>query len=206
MKAWLRLCSGDHEHQVIEGCSSEGNPPQQQQQGEYTPTFLRGFLRPVLRIDLSPYAGAPSPGSNTAAESKPEAEEPGSDVPLARDSPLDSMGRALRKLHNSLGHPSTRSPEEHAVVPQRRRSAVQVPFDGWPAKPRPSLRSPCLPQGRSSMSVLGWMLPPGWCHPEDTQCEHCGIWEFVSADSTLVCPRDLGTPCQAYRQFWLTWP
>ena len=225
MKRQCRQCSGDHDHQTIEGTSATGEA-RSVIAGRYTPSFVRAFLSPITQgrteclytlveepqeaVSLEGYECL-SGGDGSQAVAEPNVSDPGQ--PVSAESPLDPIGLALKKLHNNLGHPSQASllrvlknSGASAEALQRASTfrcqtceAAKKPADSLPA-------SPAGAEGFNDRVGIDVKYLPAWKAGEKVPC--LNIIDYGSSFQQMIpLPgRETGDMIrQVYRRFWLSW-
>ena len=230
MQAACRTCSGAHQHQVIQGQCQATRESRSQVAGRYTPAFVRAFLKttsacsatevlisvadPDESVSLQGFeclAGEREPAEGSDAVAEPS-EQPNPETPLASDSPLDPVGRALRKLHNNLGHPAQstflRVLKNSGASDEALKRARDFVCPICQAHQRPADALPSRPAGAEGFNDrIGMDIKylQGWQLHQKVPC--LNIVDYGSSFQRVVpLTKDTGASIrQAYVEHWLSW-
>ena len=156
-------------------------------------------------------AGEAPAGSHTAAEPAPAQAPPG--VPTAKDSPLDPIGQALRKLHNNLGHPSLntliRVLKNSGASEEALQRAKAFSCTTCEANRRPADAIPARPSGAQGFNEKVGMdikYLQGWRPGQKIPCLNIVDYGGSYQQMVPLPSRDTGELIRTtYRTHWLAW-
>ena len=234
-KELCKRCPGHVQHQVIEGTVS-GGQSRSTLAGKYPTRFVQTFLQPIVArrteclytllqdheaVDLSAYECLA--GSNAAAE--PTADAPAAPAPeapenldpehpdIAPGSALDSVGSALRKLHNNLGHPPgntlLRVLRNSGASAEALKRASEFQCPTREASRRPADAVPAVPIRQEQFNDrvgIDVKYLDGWNPNQKVPC--LNIIDYGSSfQQMLPLPaKETGEMLRRYyREYWLSW-
>ena len=228
MQAACKTCPGNHKHQVVEGQCPNSGEPRSQVAGRYTSAFVRAFLRTTTachatevlisiadaadHVSLQGFeclAGEPASGSNAVAE--PVA-QPNPETPPAIDSPMDPIGRTLKKLRNNLGHPAQatflRVLKNSGASDEALKRARDFVCPTCQAHQRPADALPARPAGTEGFNDRVGMdikYLQGWQLHQKVPC--LNIVDYGSSFQRMIpLAKETGANIrQAYVEHWLSW-
>ena len=230
IQAACRKCPGHKQHQVIEGTCATGEH-RSTIAGRYPQKFVQSFLKPILQdmpeclfvfaeaseaVSLQGYeclAGAEE-ASGSQAVAEPMEVGPNQEGNLrSKESPLDPIGLALKKLHNNLGHPAQASflrvlrnsgASEEAL---KRAGTFRCPTCEAAKRPSDAIpASPAKSEGFNDRVGMDVKYLQGWKTGDKIPC--LNIVDYGSSYQQMVpLPgRETGDLIrQMYRQYWLSW-